>query len=88
MKHILNMSGWLNVTHEEGPTFCEAGGCAEHTRWVLYCIYDVKTDFWFANNASVQNLFDTIHVGCNSPQGNNSVLDIFVPWERPKCLLK
>ncbi|KAL3530986.1 hypothetical protein ACH5RR_010308 [Cinchona calisaya] len=65
VKYTLNMSGRLNVVHEDGPTFCEAGGCADHTRAVLACIHDVKPDFWFGNNATVKNLNDTINIGCS-----------------------
>lgn len=69
-KYTLNSWGWLNVSHGDGPKFCEAGGCGDHTRVVLLCLYEVKKDYKFANNATIQDLNDTINSGCNSPQGN------------------
>ncbi|KAG8371587.1 hypothetical protein BUALT_Bualt13G0103500 [Buddleja alternifolia] len=68
-KYTLSESGWLNVTNPDGPTFCEKGGCVDHTRAVLLCIEHVKRDYWFENNATVKNLYDTINLGCNSSQG-------------------
>ncbi|KAH6765750.1 hypothetical protein C2S52_016733 [Perilla frutescens var. hirtella] len=62
----LTSSGWLNVTAADGPNFCQAGGCADHTRAVLLCLKRVKRDYWFANSATVQDLYDTISNGCNN----------------------
>ncbi|MCD9641521.1 hypothetical protein HAX54_027734 [Datura stramonium] len=70
-KQTLTMSGWLNVTHEEGKKFCGKGGCADHTKRVLDCIHHVKRDFWFANKATIKHIYDTIDIGCNKPQGFN-----------------
>ncbi|CAN4102149.1 unnamed protein product [Withania somnifera] len=67
--HTLTMSGWLNVTYDEGKKFCVEGDCADHTKGVLNCIRHVKPDFWFANKATVKDIYDTIHVGCNTPEG-------------------
>ncbi|KAG6411904.1 hypothetical protein SASPL_124557 [Salvia splendens] len=64
--YSLTYKGWLNVTAEEGPRFCEAGGCADHTRSVLLCLKHVKRDYWFANAATVQDLYDTIDEGCKN----------------------
>ncbi|KAJ8553040.1 hypothetical protein K7X08_020433 [Anisodus acutangulus] len=69
--HTLTMSGWLNVTHDEGKIFCQKGGCADYTIGVLGCIRHVKRDFWFANKAKVQHIYDTIDIGCYSLQGFN-----------------
>ncbi|KAM3234167.1 hypothetical protein P3L10_019526 [Capsicum annuum] len=69
--HTLTMSGWLNVTYDEGKKFCEEGGCADHTKGVLDCIHHVKRDFWFANKATIKHIYKTIHVGCNTPKGFN-----------------
>jgi len=69
-KYALNQTGWLNVTHNDGEEFCK-GGCADHTRAVLECLYDVKRDYWFANKAKVHHLNDTINIGCNTDQGFN-----------------
>ncbi|XP_075090120.1 uncharacterized protein LOC142171514 [Nicotiana tabacum] len=69
--HTLTLSGWLNVKKEEGKKFCEKGGCAEHTKGVLDCIHHVKRDFWFANKATVQHIYNTIDIGCHTPQGFN-----------------
>ncbi|KAL3829013.1 hypothetical protein ACJIZ3_017815 [Penstemon smallii] len=71
--YTLKESGWLNVTQAEGPAFCAAGGCADHTRDVLLCIEHVKRDYWFANNATIKDVNDTINLGCNSPQGFTGV---------------
>ncbi|KAL7124668.1 hypothetical protein ABFS83_14G063800 [Erythranthe nasuta] len=73
VNYTLTHSGWLNVTHTDGPTFCEAGGCAEHTRAVLLCLYHVKIDYYFANFATIKDLSDTINNGCTSPQGFTGV---------------
>ncbi|XP_059298447.1 uncharacterized protein LOC132051209 [Lycium ferocissimum] len=69
--HTLTMSGWLNVTQKESKKFCVKGGCADYTKRVLNCIHHVKRDFWFANKATVQHIYDTIDIGCNSLQGFN-----------------
>ncbi|CAI9761278.1 unnamed protein product [Fraxinus pennsylvanica] len=68
--YTLNTTGWLNVTHADGPSFCKEG-CADHIRAVLQCILYVKKDFWFGNKATVQHLNDTIDFGCNNPAGFN-----------------
>ncbi|KAL7081895.1 hypothetical protein ACP275_14G067100 [Erythranthe tilingii] len=73
VNYTLTHSGWLNVTHTDGPTFCEDGGCAEHTRAVLLCLYHVKIDYYFANFATIKDLSDTINNGCTSPQGFTGV---------------
>ncbi|KAM7521976.1 hypothetical protein LguiA_011878 [Lonicera macranthoides] len=70
-KYVLNEKGWLNVSQEDGDEFCKRGGCADHTRVVLECVYEVKPDYWFANKATIQHLNETINIGCNSPQGFN-----------------
>ncbi|XP_057772716.1 uncharacterized protein LOC130992186 [Salvia miltiorrhiza] len=64
--YTLTSTGWLNVTAAAGPKFCEAGGCADHTRAVLLCLKHVKRDYWFANRATVQDLYDTIDDGCKN----------------------
>lgn len=77
-KYILNEKGWLNVSHEDGEEFCKRGGCADHTRAVLECVYDVKRDYWFANKATIQHLNETINIGCNTPQGLFICFYIFI----------
>lgn len=64
--HTLTKTGWLNVTAAEGPDFCKEGGCADHTKAVLHCLVHVKRDYWFANNATVQDLYDTLTDGCTN----------------------
>ncbi|XP_051142715.1 uncharacterized protein LOC127259425 [Andrographis paniculata] len=71
-KYTLTDSGWLNVTHEDGHWFCTEG-CAEHTGWVLDCLFHVKKDYWFANKATLRDITDTINLGCNSTQGFSGV---------------
>ncbi|PIN02368.1 hypothetical protein CDL12_25121 [Handroanthus impetiginosus] len=67
-KYILINTGWLNVTKEDGPSFC-SGGCSDHTLAVLDCIKHVKRDYKFVNRANVQDLNDTIRNGCDPTQG-------------------
>ncbi|XP_031122466.1 uncharacterized protein LOC116025386 [Ipomoea triloba] len=71
-KYELDLSGWLNVTKEDGREFC-CSPCANQTSSVLDCIRDTERDFWFANKATVQHLRQTIHQGCHTNQGFTGV---------------
>nr|GMD50124.1 keratin, type I cytoskeletal 9-like [Ipomoea batatas]GME12088.1 keratin, type I cytoskeletal 9-like [Ipomoea batatas]GME18705.1 keratin, type I cytoskeletal 9-like [Ipomoea batatas] len=71
-KYELDLSGWLNVTKEDGTEFCSSP-CANQTSSVLDCIRDTQRDFWFANKATVQHLRQTIHQGCHTNQGFTGV---------------
>ena len=51
---------------------CKPEGCRYHTLAVLKCIYDMKRDFWFANNATVKVLNETIINGRAKSQGTIS----------------
>ncbi|CAK9182339.1 unnamed protein product [Ilex paraguariensis] len=76
IKYVLTEEGWLNVTHGDGEEFCKAG-CADHTRTVLTCIHLVKRDYWFANKATVKELYETINRGCNTSIAHRPTLWVF-----------
>ncbi|XP_056176147.1 uncharacterized protein LOC115670561 [Syzygium oleosum] len=58
----LNLTGIIHVTGSEVTDYCN--GCAQWTKDVLTCIHLVKRDFWFANNATVKLINETISHGC------------------------
>lgn len=63
-KYNLTEKGWPNVTNSDVDTFCK-GGCAEHTKAVLECIFLVKQDYEFADENTVPKINHTITKGCN-----------------------
>ncbi|PRQ34839.1 hypothetical protein RchiOBHm_Chr5g0073511 [Rosa chinensis] len=59
--------GLIDVIPSGIGEYCSADtGCAQHVLDVLKCIYLCKRDFWFANNATVSVLNQTIHDGCSN----------------------
>ncbi|KAM7277118.1 hypothetical protein ACFE04_018984 [Oxalis oulophora] len=62
---MLNETGWVNISMDETQQYC-SGGCEVHTRAVLTCISLVKPDYRFFNNATVQDINNTITTGCTS----------------------
>ncbi|KAI6670886.1 hypothetical protein NL676_005771 [Syzygium grande] len=60
----LNLTGIIHVTGSEVTDYCN--GCAQWTKDVLTCIHLVKRDFWFANNATVELINNTISQGCDT----------------------
>jgi hypothetical protein len=71
---VLKDKGVVNVLANEVEDCCKPEGCRDHTLAVLKCIYDVKRDFWFANNATVKVLNETIISGCAMSQGTISCM--------------
>jgi hypothetical protein len=71
---VLKDKGVVNVLANEVEDCCKSEGCRDHTFAVLKCIYDVKRDFWFANNATVKVLNETIISGCAMSQGTISCM--------------
>ena len=53
------------MTRADTELYC-TGGCAKHTQAVLMCIYLVKQDYKFISEASVQDLNETINLGCEN----------------------
>ncbi|XP_004296010.1 PREDICTED: uncharacterized protein LOC101300040 [Fragaria vesca subsp. vesca] len=65
----LTEKGLLDVIPSEIGEYCSAAsGCAQHVLDVLKCVHLCKRDFWFANNATVSVLNQTIHDGCSKNQ--------------------
>ncbi|KAL7583477.1 uncharacterized protein LOC128129336 [Lactuca sativa] len=62
-KFTLHVGGWLNISANETQAFCE-GGCAQHTQQLLKCVKYVKQNYVFRNKATINNLNDTINIGC------------------------
>ncbi|XP_076910077.1 uncharacterized protein LOC143567571 [Bidens hawaiensis] len=60
----LTYKGWLNISESETKAFCE-GGCLQHTRYVLRCAWTAHKGYKFDNGASIENLNDTINIGCD-----------------------
>ncbi|XP_037497231.1 uncharacterized protein LOC110010149 [Jatropha curcas] len=65
-KDVLKLEGVVNVSKAEVPEYCKSGGCGEHTKHVLTCVFYVKRDFTFANGATVHNITGTIERGCTT----------------------
>ncbi|KAJ0007605.1 hypothetical protein Pint_30668 [Pistacia integerrima] len=65
-KNVLNMSGIVDVSQNELPNYCEAGGCGDHIKDILDCIHLVKNDFVFYNGAILDIIRGNITDGCNN----------------------
>ncbi|KAJ4956797.1 hypothetical protein NE237_013580 [Protea cynaroides] len=70
----LNESGNLNVPPEATDQFCN-GPCLDETNLVLDCIDGILHNFLFYNEATIQDIRDTISAGCGdtSERGNFNV---------------
>ncbi|XP_050370821.1 uncharacterized protein LOC126788853 [Argentina anserina] len=70
----LTDKGLLDVIPSKIQDYCTTSGCAQHVLDVLKCIHLCKRDFWFANNATVAVLNQTIHDGCSNRTQSISTL--------------
>ncbi|XP_057476153.1 uncharacterized protein LOC130764100 [Actinidia eriantha] len=85
-KYQLTEEGWLNVTRVDTESYC-IGGCAKHTQAVLMCIHLVKQDYKFISKASVQDLNETINLGCeNGFTGFTTISSATKNFERKSAL--
>ncbi|KAM7262784.1 hypothetical protein ACFE04_000467 [Oxalis oulophora] len=65
-KDIISIKGIVDVPQEEITNYCQPDGCKAYIMKTLQCIRGVKRNFWFANNATVQVLNETIIHGCGN----------------------
>jgi hypothetical protein len=77
-KDYLTDKGVVDVSPDDVVTYCQAGGCGEHTLAVIKCIHEVKRDFWFANKLKIMDLNDIITNGCRDSKGTISYCSVFI----------
>ncbi|XP_074318311.1 uncharacterized protein LOC141655114 [Silene latifolia] len=59
----LSAKGDLHVPHDQVDEFCN-GPCLEETNHVLDCLEEIMDNFLFFNQATTQNVRDTISAAC------------------------
>ncbi|XAR66050.1 hypothetical protein NMG60_11012101 [Bertholletia excelsa] len=59
----IDRQGWINVTWNDTDNYSKEE-CADHTRAVLTCIHHMKHEYRFISKATVQDLNQTITLGC------------------------
>ncbi|GMY10420.1 hypothetical protein FCV25MIE_05659 [Fagus crenata] len=72
-KDYLTDKGVVDVSPDDVVTYCQTGGCGEHTLAVIKCIHEVKRDFWFANKLKIMDLNDIIINGCRDSKALRTV---------------
>ncbi|KAL6275485.1 hypothetical protein ACE6H2_019086 [Prunus campanulata] len=73
-KGQLTFSGIVDVAASEKGDYCsDTTGCSKHALDVLKCIYLVKRDFWFHNDATVAFLNKTIIEGCSNKDNTTGI---------------
>ncbi|GAV91410.1 hypothetical protein CFOL_v3_34805 [Cephalotus follicularis] len=67
----LTESGNLNVPSAYTVSYC-TGPCLQETQLVLNCIENILTNFVFYNEATIQDVRDTVKAGCGyGPERGN-----------------
>ncbi|KAF5737037.1 Glycine-rich family protein putative isoform 2 [Tripterygium wilfordii] len=67
----LTASGNINVPYGSTDQYCN-GPCLTETYLILNCIDDILANFSFYNNATIQDVRDTIKAGCGyGPERGN-----------------
>lgn len=69
--YTIGMEGVINVHDSDIKNFCN-NGCYDHTLYVLTCIKDVKSDFFFQTKQPVSYVWNVTSRACaNQLNGNN-----------------